>query len=264
MRAYARGERARHDALPCGSCGGRRLARKRSASSRAIGRRSAPAHDHPLGSLYVTDGIAEQAAILTPAQEYGVEHGRLDRPCHLGASARHQAKLRPPALRADRRSSDDSFRVFPRPRRLRGGRRQRVVRGPAPQVASCMPTGGAAPAAYLAGWRRRAGAYLVGVLASSRVLWVAIACEASEGAVRCSLIGSLQPGPSRRVPGCAPTGPAHVAPARRTWDGDHGRPRSSVQEGSSSSGAQPERCANFIYAALRRSGLGYRRLPGRN
>jgi small ligand-binding sensory domain FIST len=215
---------------------------------------------NPLGFLYLTDVIADQAAGILDVlrRETGVEHwiGATGMGI-LGASAQGSGEYydRPAvsALIAD--LPDDSFRVFPGRGDDAAGAGSEWFEAQRPNVAivHADPRAQRLPL-MLDRLAEASGAYLVGGLASSRGPMVQIAGEVSEGGASGAWIGSsinLIAGISQ---GCAPIGPAHVATTAQknvVMEID-GRPALEVfkEEIGEMLARNLERCANFIYAAL--------------
>jgi small ligand-binding sensory domain FIST len=219
-----------------------------------------PQRTNPLGFLYLTDVIADQAAGILDVlrRETGVEHwiGATGMGI-LGASAQGSGEYydRPAvsALIAD--LPDDSFRVFPGRGDDAAGAGSEWFEAQRPNVAIVHADPWAQRLPLMLDRRAEAsGAYLVGGLASSRGPMVQIAGEVSEGGASGAWIGSsinLIAGISQ---GCAPIGPAHVATTAQknvVMEID-GRPALEVfeEEIGEMLARNLERCANFIYAAL--------------
>jgi small ligand-binding sensory domain FIST len=215
---------------------------------------------NPLGFLYVTDVIAEQAAEILDRlrRETGVEHwigatgiGILGASAHGSGEYYDQPAVS--ALIAD--LPDDSFRVFPGRGDDAAGAGSEWFEAQRPNVAivHADPRAQRLPL-MLDRLAEASGAYLVGGLASSRGPMVQIAGEASEGGASGAWIGcsvNLVAGLSQ---GCAPIGPAHVATTAQknvVMEID-GRPALDVfkEEIGEMLARNLERCANFIYAAL--------------
>lgn len=215
---------------------------------------------NPLGFLYVTDVIAEQAGEVLDRlrKETGVEHwiGATGMGI-LGASANGSSEYydQPAvsALIAD--LPDDSFRVFPGRGDDAAGAGSEWFEAQRPNVAivHADPRAQRLPL-MLDRLAEASGAYLVGGLASSRGPMVQIAGEASEGGASGAWIGSRVNLVAGLSQGCAPIGPAHVATTAQknvVMEID-GRPALDVfkEEIGEMLARNLERCANFIYAAL--------------
>jgi small ligand-binding sensory domain FIST len=223
-------------------------------------RKTNPPHTNPLGFLYVTDVIAEQAGEILDRlrKETGVEHwiGATGIGI-LGASAQSSGEYydQPAvsALIAD--LPDDSFRVFPGRGDDAAGAGSEWFEAQRPNVAivHADPRAQRLPL-MLDRLAEASGAYLVGGLASSRGPMVQIAGEASEGGASGAWIGSSVNLVAGLSQGCAPIGPAHVATTAQknvVMEID-GRPALDVfkEEIGEMLARNLERCANFIYAAL--------------
>jgi small ligand-binding sensory domain FIST len=223
-------------------------------------RKTNPPHTNPLGFLYVTDVIAEQAGEILDRlrKETGVEHwiGATGIGI-LGASANSSGEYydQPAvsALIAD--LPDDSFRVFPGRGDDAAGAGSEWFEAQRPNVAivHADPRAQRLPL-MLDRLAEASGAYLVGGLASSRGPMVQIAGEASEGGASGAWIGSCVNLVAGLSQGCAPIGPAHVATTAQknvVMEID-GRPALDVfkEEIGEMLARNLERCANFIYAAL--------------
>ena len=215
---------------------------------------------NPLGFLYLTDVIAEQAAEILDRlrRETGVEHwiGATGIGI-LGASAQGTGEYydQPAvsALIAD--LPDDSFRVFPGRGDDAAGAGSEWFETQRPNVAivHADPRAQRLPL-MLDRLAEASGAYLVGGLASSRGPMVQIAGEVSEGGASGAWIGSSISLIAGLSQGCAPIGPAHVATTAQknvVMEID-GRPALDVfkEEIGEMLARNLERCANFIYAAL--------------
>ncbi len=226
----------------------------------ASARKTNPPHTNPLGFLYVTDVIAEQAGEILDRlrKETGVEHwiGATGMGI-LGASANGSSEYydQPAvsALIAD--LPDDSFRVFPGRGDDAAGAGSEWFEAQRPNVAivHADPRAQRLPL-MLDRLAEASGAYLVGGLASSRGPMVQIAGEASEGGASGAWIGSSVNLVAGLSQGCAPIGPAHVATTAQknvVMEID-GRPALDVfkEEIGEMLARNLERCANFIYAAL--------------
>ena len=229
-------------------------------AQQASARKTNPPRTNPLGFLYVTDVIAEQAGEILDRlrKETGVEHwiGATGMGI-LGASANGSSEYydQPAvsALIAD--LPDDSFRVFPGRGDDAAGAGSEWFEAQRPNVAivHADPRAQRLPL-MLDRLAEASGAYLVGGLASSRGPMVQIAGEASEGGASGAWIGSCVNLVAGLSQGCAPIGPAHVATTAQknvVMEID-GRPALDVfkEEIGEMLARNLERCANFIYAAL--------------
>lgn len=221
---------------------------------------SPPTGTDPLGFLYVTDVIADQAVgVLDRLREAtGVQNwiGATGMAI-LGNSTRGGGEYfdQPAvsALIAD--LPGDSFRVFPGRGDDAAGAGSEWFEAQRPNVAivHADPRAQRLPM-MLDRLAEASGAYLVGGLASSRSKMVQIAGEVSEGGASGAWMSSkinLLAGLSQ---GCAPIGPAHIATTAQknvVMEID-GRPALDVfkEEIGEMLARNLERCANFIYAAL--------------
>ncbi len=226
--------------------------------------RRQPAKTNPLGFLYVTDVIAEQAGEILDRlrHETGVEHwigatgiGILGASAHGSGEYYDQPAVS--ALIAD--LPDDSFRVFPGRGDDAAGAGSEWFEAQRPNVAivHADPRAQRLPL-MLDRLAEASGAYLVGGLASSRGPMVQIAGEVSEGGASGAWIGSSITLVAGLSQGCAPIGPAHVATTAQknvVMEID-GRPALDVfkEEIGEMLARNLERCANFIYAACRWAG----------
>jgi small ligand-binding sensory domain FIST len=215
---------------------------------------------NPLGFLYVTDVIAEQAGEILDRlrRETGVEHwigatgiGILGASAHGSGEYHDQPAVS--ALIAD--LPDDSFRVFPGRGDDAAGAGSEWFEAQRPNVAivHADPRAQRLPL-MLDRLAEASGAYLVGGLASSRGPMVQIAGEVSDGGASGAWIGSSITLIAGLSQGCAPIGPAHVATTAQknvVMEID-GRPALDVfkEEIGEMLARNLERCANFIYAAL--------------
>ncbi len=214
----------------------------------------------PLGFLYLTDVIADQASgVLDRLRDAtGVQNwiGATGMAI-LGNSVRGAGEYfdQPAvsALIAD--LPGDSFRVFPGRGDDAAGAGSEWFEAQRPNVAvvHADPRAQRLPM-MLDRLAEASGAYLVGGLASSRGPMVQIAGEVSEGGASGAWMSSkinLIAGLSQ---GCSPIGPAHVATTAQknvVMEID-GRPALDVfkEEIGEMLARNLERCANFIYAAL--------------
>jgi small ligand-binding sensory domain FIST len=220
----------------------------------------APRKTDPLGFLYLTDVIADQASAILDKlrRETGVEHWIGSTGIGiLGAAAQGPGEYYDEpavsALIAD--LPGDSFRVFPGRGDDAAGAGSDWFEAQRPNVAivHADPRAQRLPM-MLDRLAEASGAYLLGGLASSRGPMVQIAGEVSEGGASGAWISSSISLVAGLSQGCSPIGPAHIATAAQknvVMEID-GRPALDVfkEEIGEMLARDLERCANFIYAAL--------------